>query len=255
MRLTLTEIEIENLKTCGEILANALDKTVRSVKPGISTASLDKIAEQEIRRQGAKPSFLNYGEDNNPFPASLCVSINDEVVHGIPSTERIIREGDIVSLDLGAEYRGIYTDMAKTVIAGKGSPQDMKLIRITEEALQIGIAAATAGAKTGDIGHKIQKFVESNKYSVVRALVGHGIGLKPHQNPQIPNFGRAGEGDILEPGMAIAIEPMVNMGTYDIRCASDGWTIKTYDGLRSSHAEHTVLITKGKPLIITHKKS
>ena len=255
MRLILNDQEIKNLAVCGRILATALRKTASAVKPGISASSLNKIAEQEIRRQGAKPSFLNYGDETNPFPPSLCVSINDEVVHGIPGKDKIIREGDIVSLDLGAGYGGVYTDMARSVVAGKASPADIKLIRVAEEALNIGIGMATAGAMTGDIGSKIQQFVESNGYFVVKALVGHGIGLKPHQDPQVPNYGRAGEGDRLEAGMAIAIEPMVNIGTSDVRCAADGWTVKTYDGKRSAHAEHTVLITDGKPLIITAQKS
>lgn len=251
MRLVLTPSEIKDLKICGKILARALKEVASAVKPGISTATLDKIAEEAVRRQGARPSFLNYGESDNPFPASLCVSVNDEVVHGIPSKDKVVRDGDIVSLDLGAEYNGVFTDAATSTIAGKARPEDIRLLKITEEALHLGLNAAYAGAKTGDIGHKIQRYVESNGLYVVKALVGHGIGLAPHQDPQVPNFGRAGEGDILVPDMAIAIEPMVNVGTTDVRCAQDGWTVKTYDGKRSAHFEHTVLITQGKPLIIT----
>lgn len=251
MRLTLNSEEIKNLKICGKILAEAISEIAKNIKPGISGSTLDKIAEEAIRRQGAKPSFLNYGEADNPFPATICFSINDEVVHGIPTKNKIIRDGDIVSIDIGAEYHGVFTDAARSYIAGKAHPEDQKLLRVTQESLNIGIAAAVAGARTGDIGHKIQKYVESNGFTVVKALVGHGIGLAAHQDPQVPNFGRAGEGDILVPDMAIAIEPMVNVGTGDVRCEMDGWTVKTYDGKRSAHFENTVLITKTKPLIIT----
>lgn len=251
MRLVLTPEEIKNLKICGKILSSAMAEVLVAVKPGINAKTLDKIAEQSIRRQGAKPSFLNYGGDDNPFPATLCVSINDEVVHGLPREDKVIRNGDIVSLDLGAKYGGVCTDMAKSVIAGTAKQSDLKLLRITEESLYLGISVATAGAKTGDIGEKIQRFVESHDYSVVKALVGHGIGIEPHQDPQIPNFGKRGSGETLLENMAIAIEPMVNAGTGDVRSASDGWTVKTYDGKRSAHFEHTILITKGKACILT----
>ena len=243
--------EIENLKFCGKILSSALDEVAANIKPGISGYTLDKIAEGAIRRQGARPSFLNYGDDDNPFPATICLSINDEVVHGIPTKDKIIRDGDLVSVDIGAEYKGVYTDAARSFIAGRGSAEDHRLLKVTAEALNIGISAAIAGAKTGDIGFKIQRYVESNGFSVVRALVGHGIGLAAHQDPQVPNFGRAGEGDPLQENMAIAIEPMVNVGSYDVRSDRDGWTVKTYDGKRSAHFEHTILITKNKPLVIT----
>ena len=251
MSIVLTPDQIQNLKTSGKILSTALNEVVAALKPGISSHTLDKIAESSIRRQGGKPSFLNYGDRENPFPSSLCVSINHEVVHGLPKSDKIVRSGDIVSLDLGAGYKGVYTDMAKSLIVGKADPEYHRLLKVTEEALYIGISQATAGAWTGDIGSKIQKFVESQGYGVVKALVGHGIGLAPHQAPQVPNFGKEGTGDQLQENSAIAIEPMVNIGSGDVRSSSDGWTVKTYDGKCSAHFEHTILITKGKPLVVT----
>lgn len=249
----LDQKQIENLKICGRILKKSLEAVLAAIKPGISGLTLDKIAEENIRKQGARPSFLNYGDDDNPFPATICLSINDEVVHGLPAAEKIIRDGDVVSVDIGAEFKGVYTDTSATVIAGKaGGPLDKKLIKITRESLVIGMNTAVAGAHVGDIGNAIQKYVESNGFSVVKALVGHGIGSAPHQDPQVPNYGSYGSGEVLEPGMALAIEPMVNIGSGDVKTGKDGWTVKTLDGRRSAHFEHTVLITEGKPLVITH---
>lgn len=253
MDLTLSNEEIKNLKVSGKILSSALSEVVSAVKPGITGKTLNKIAEESIRRQGGKPSFLNYGEKINPFPATICLSINDEVVHGIPFG-KTVRNGDIVSIDMGVEYRGIFSDMAKTTIAGdESNPSDMDLIKTTKEALSQGILNALPGKYSGDIGHEIEKFVLRHKYSVVKALVGHGIGRAPHQDPPIPNYGPKDSGTSLIPGMAIAIEPMVNVGTSDVITAPDGWTVKTYDGKNSAHFEHTILITKSKPLIITMK--
>ena len=244
--------QIEHLKVCGKILKIALLEVLDAIKPGINGLALDKIAEKAIRKQGARPSFLNYGEDSNPFPATICLSINDEVVHGVPLKEKIIRDGDLVSVDIGAEFHGIYTDTSATVVAGETKSNiDKKLLKVTKEALSLGINAAVAGAYTGDIGAVIQNHVEKNGFNVVKALVGHGIGTAPHQDPQVPNFGKRGTGVLLEPNMAIAIEPMVNIGTGDVKTSSDGWTVKTYDGARSAHFEHTILITQAKPVIIT----
>lgn len=250
---TLSKEEIKNLKICGKILSDSLRKTVDSVKPGISAQYLNDIAEKQLRNNGARPSFLNYGSHtSNPFPASLCVSINEEIVHGIPGADKIIHNGDLVGLDLGAEYKGMCSDMAVTVVAGKYlNENDKKLVYVAKEALNLGIKAALPGKTTGDIGMAIQKFVESQGFSVIRALVGHGIGSEPHQDPQVPNFGKKGEGEQLKTNLAIAIEPMIAVGDYNIKTNRDGWTVSTYDGKKSAHFEHTVLITSSKPIIIT----
>lgn len=247
----LSEEEIALLRKSGEILRNALNEVVLSIKPGISSVSLDQIAESSIRKQGGVPSFKNYG-DERPFPAALCVSINDEIVHGIPSATKVVREGDIVSVDLGVNYRGMNTDMAKSVIAGKPQNKtDVKLLKVTEAALLAGIAEAHAGKTTGDVGYAVQKVAEKDGFNVVRALVGHGVGKEVHSDPQVPNFGQKGEGTVLVAGIAIAIEPMVVIGKYDIKTSSDGWSVYTIDGERSAHFEHTILIGEKKSEIIT----
>jgi methionyl aminopeptidase len=252
MSLILNQDEIKSLKKCGLILSAALQETIDYLKPGVSGLSLDKVAETAIRRMGATPSFLNYGDSNNPYPATICLSINNEVVHGLPSAEKIIREGDVVSIDIGAKFNGICTDMAKTVIVGKPkNSADSKLIKITQESLNKAISILAPGVTTGDIGYEVQNHVEKNGMNVVKSLVGHGIGRNPHQEPQIPNFGKKRSGFKLLPGLAIAIEPMVNLGAGDVITASDGWTVKTYDGSNSAHFEHTILITKHKPIVIT----
>lgn len=249
----LTEKEIENLRVCGEILNNALKSAILAIKPGIPACAIDRLVEQTLRKNGATPSFLNYKSGHKaPFPSSICLSVNDEVVHGVPSEDKIIAEGDIVGLDMGAEYKGVYTDMAETIIVGKAkNREDIKLLSVTREALRIGISEAISGNTTGDIGFAIQKFVEKRGFAVVRALVGHGIGKKPHQDPQVPNYGERGKGPKLINGMAIAIEPMVTAGDYQVVGMKDGWTIKTRDGRNSAHFEHTILICDNKPEIIT----
>lgn len=252
MNIILNDKEIELLKICGKILSKSLDEVIRSIKPGITGDTLDRIAEESIRMQGATPSFLNYGDDDNPFPSTICLSINNEIVHGIPLKSKVLCEGDIVSIDIGAEYKGIFTDMAKTVIAGKAkSPEDIKLIKTTSESLERGIKKAIKGNYTGDIGYEIQRFVESNGFSVVKTLVGHGIGHRPHQDPQVPNFGYPNKGFCLINNIAIAIEPMVNIGSSDVIVDKDGWTVKTFDGTKSAHFEHTVLITNKNPIVVT----
>ncbi|OQB06103.1 MAG: Methionine aminopeptidase 1 [bacterium ADurb.Bin212] len=252
MSLILNQDEIKSLKKCGSILSSALQETIDYLKPGVSGLSLDKVAETAIRRMGATPSFLNYGDAKNPYPATICLSINNEVVHGIPSKEKIIREGDVVSIDIGARYNGICTDMAKSVIVGKAkNNSDPKLLKVTQDSLNRAIAILAPGVFTGDIGYEVQSYVEKNGMSVVKSLVGHGIGRNPHQEPQIPNFGKKRTGFKLLPGIAIAIEPMVNAGAGDVITASDGWTVKTYDGSNSAHFEHTILITDKKPIVIT----
>ena len=248
----LQQDDINSMEKCGKILAATMDEISRSVKPGISAATVDKIAELSIRKRGGRPSFLGYGDKKNPFPATICFSMNDEIVHGIPLKNKIIRDGDIVSIDIGAEYKGIFTDMAKTFIAGKAKhPNDIKLLKITQESLERGILSAVVNGRTGDIGHTIQSYVEANGFSVVKVLVGHGIGHHPHQDPQIPNFGNHGNGFKLVKNQAIAIEPMVHAGLSDISNDDDGWTIKTFDGSNSAHFEHTILITEVGPKIMT----
>ena len=252
--LILSSQEIKYLIISGNILSQALSEVVSAVKPGINGSALDKIAEQSIRRQGGKPSFLNYGERDNLFPSTICLSINDEVVHGIPSG-KTVKDGDLVSIDIGAEYKGIFSDMAKTVAVGDNiSISQKQLLKTTRESLSIGIKYALAGNFTGDIGHQIEKYVLKNGFSVVKSLVGHGIGRAPHQDPPVPNYGSKKSGMKLVPGMAIAIEPMVNSGKSDVITSKDGWTVRTYDGKASAHFEHTVLITGSKPIIITKSK-
>lgn len=249
----LSKKEIENLRICGKILSKSLKDAISAIKPGISSSVIDNIAEKSLRKNGAAPSFLNYPSHNdNRFPNSICISINNEVVHGIPYKDKIIREGDIVGVDLGAEYKGVYTDMAETVIVGKAkNKSDVLLVSVAKNALHEGIKKAIAGNTTGDIGYSIQKFVEGKGFNVVRALVGHGIGKAPHTDPQIPNFGEKGIGIKLKNNCAVAIEPMIVSGNYDVITQNDGWTVSTKDGSNSAHFEHTVLINKNSPEIIT----
>jgi len=244
--------EINKLREGGKILASVLYEAAKKSVPGMKTTELDKLAEKIIREAGGRPSFKNYKtqDDKIPYPASLCVSINEEVVHGIPG-EIILKDGDIVSLDLGMEYKGFYTDMAITVPVGKASEQAKKLIETTKEALNLGIMAVKAGAFTGDIGYAIQSFAEKNGFNVVRKLVGHGLGRKAHESPEIPNFGVKGKGEILREGEVIAIEPMITAGRHDIYLDKDLWTWKTKDGSLSAHFEHTIIVTKTGAEIIT----
>ena len=218
-----------------------------AVQPGVTTEEIDRIAYEYIIKQGAKPNFLNY----NGFPATACISINDEVIHGIPSKKRVIKEGDIVSIDLGAVLDGYNGDNAATFAAGKISPEAERLINTTRESLYKGIEAAVAGGRIGDISSAVQTYCEERGFSVVRDFVGHGIGAKLHEDPSVPNYGTPGRGVRLLPGMTLAIEPMINMGGYEVRQLSDGWTIKTKDGGLSAHFEHTVAITADGPKILT----
>jgi methionyl aminopeptidase len=248
---TLEEIEI--LREGGRRLAEILYKVKEKVAPGVTTKELDQYAEQLIREGGDLPAFLNYRPEGavRPFPASLCISINDEVVHGIPSKKRILKEGDIVSLDLGLKHKGLFTDMAITVPVGKVSDSATKLLKVTEEALKVAINAAEAGFKTGDIGHAVESFVRPHKYGIVDVLSGHGVGKYIHEDPYIPNFGKAGTGEKLVPGMVIALEPMLNIGTKNVTLDDDGYTFRTADGKLSAHFEHTILITEEDPEILT----
>lgn len=247
-----TNEQIELIREGGKILARVLDEVSKKVIPGISTYELDQYAYKLIVEGGDIPAFLNYKPEgaSKSFPATICISVNNEIVHGIPSKSKILKEGDIVSLDLGLKHKGFFTDHAVTVPVGKISKKDQKLIDDTKKALEIGIWAARAGATVGDIGHAIESFV-NRKYGIVRELSGHGVGVKIHEDPYIPNYGKAGKGHKLIPGMIIAIEPMLNIGKDNIVSASDGWTIKTADGTRSAHFEHTILIKEGDAEILT----
>lgn len=239
--------EIELMRESGRILAKVLDVLVAYVKPGISTLDIDKKCHEVISSYGCIPSFLNY----NGFPASICVSVNDEVVHGIPSKANILREGDIVSLDCGVIYEGYHSDAARTIPVGEISKEAKTLIEITRQSFYEGIKFAQKGRHLHDISEAIQKYVESFGFSVVRDLVGHGIGRNLHEEPQIPNFKQRNRGPKLSPGMTLAIEPMVNMGRYDVYWMDDDWTVVTEDGTLSAHYENTILITDGEPEILT----
>lgn len=230
-----------------------LYKVKEMVKPGISTKDLDKYAEKLIRENGDEPAFLNYcsGGAKAPYPASLCVSVNEEVVHCVPCEEKILKEGDIVSLDLGLKHKNLFTDMAITVPVGKISDSSKKLLETTEKALYVGIDVAREGNTVGDIGYAIEKFIRPHKYGIVEVLAGHGVGKAVHEDPYIPNFGKKGNGAVLKKGMVIAIEPMINNGTKNVILDKDGFTFRTADGKRSAHFEHTILITDGEPEILT----
>ena len=240
--------EIEIMAAGGHILAETVKLLERSVRPGMTTAQLDAIAEDFIRSHpGAVPSFKGLYN----FPASICSSINNEIVHGIPSKKRTLVEGDIVSIDVGVHYEGYHTDSATTVAVGKVSEESERLLRVTREALDAGVMAARAGNHLGDIGAAVQEIVERAGFSVVRDLVGHGIGTGFHEEPQVPNYGKPKRGIRLVPGLTIAIEPMVNVGKSGIRTMPDRWTIVTLDGTRSAHFEHTVAITENGPRVLT----
>jgi methionyl aminopeptidase len=248
----LNDKQIIDLRKSGEVLSSALKETLSYLKPGINTFSLDEVAERSLRRQGALPSFKNYYvAGSGRFPSSLCVSINSELVHGIPDTNKIIKDGDLVSLDLGANYNGMFSDMAITVGIGKISKKDQKLIEVTESVLRHAISQLHHGIKTGDLGNLIEKYVESHGYVSIHDLVGHGIGTSPHMEPQVPNFGKQGMGQEINNGMAIAIEPMVSVGDNRIKIDRDNWTIRMKNGQKCAHFEHTVLIYKNKVEIIT----
>jgi len=254
MIIIKTKEEIELIRESCRRLAVVLYKVKDMVKPGVSTLELDKYAEKLIKDMGDVPAFLNYKPDlaETAYPGSLCVSVNDEVVHGIPKADRILKEGDIVSLDLGIKHKNYFSDMAITVGVGEISPASKKLLEVTEKSLMVGIDAAQNGNKIGDIGCAIESFVRPHKYGIVEILAGHGVGRAIHEDPYIPNFGKKGTGAKLVKGMVIAIEPMINMGTKNVNLDEDGWTFRTADRKKSAHFEHTILITDGEPEILTH---
>ena len=238
--------EIELMRIAGRIVAETHELLSKAIRPGITTLELDTIAEEFIRKRGAIPAFKDY----NGFPASICSSINEQVVHGIPGPT-VLKDGDIIGIDIGAVYDGYYGDAARTYGIGRIDKETERLLKVTEESFFKGIEYALPGNRLSDISHSIQKHVESNGFSVVRDFVGHGIGRNMHEDPQIPNYGLPHKGPRLAAGMALAIEPMVNQGKYAVKVREDGWTVVTADGKPSAHYENTIVITNGKPEILT----
>jgi methionyl aminopeptidase len=243
--------EIETMRRVNLIVAEVLDELARNVRPGVSTGELDRIAEALTRKRGGKPAFKGYDVGGRVFPASVCISINDEVVHGVPSDSRILREGDIVGLDFGVIYQGYVGDSARTVPVGKVDSEAERLMAVTEQALWAGIDQARPGNRIGDVSAAIQERIEEDGFSVVREFVGHGIGRRLHEEPQVPNFGVRDRGLRLREGMVLAIEPMVNAGGPGVRIKDDGWTAVTEDGLLSAHFEHSVAITEHGPYVLS----
>lgn len=242
-----TKRELDLMREACRISANALKEAGRAVEPGVSTKEIDDIVRKYIQKQGATPSFLGYGG----FPASACISVNDVVIHGIPSKKQILKKGDIVSIDIGAFIGGYHGDNAYTFACGDISKEAQALLDATKESLYDGIKAAIAGNRIGDIGNAVQTYAEARNYSVVRDFVGHGVGAKLHEDPSVPNYGTPGRGVRLLPGMTIAIEPMITAGKYDVRVLDDDWTTVTVDGSLAAHFEHSVAITPDGPVIMT----
>lgn len=234
------------MRDAGRIVAEILQLLTEQVRPGVTTAELDRLAEAECLKRKAKPAFKGYGG----FPCSICASPNEVVVHGF-ANDRPLQEGDILSIDFGVVYRGFFGDAALTLPVGVIVPDRERLLRVTEESLQLGIAAAVAGGRISDVAHAVQSHVEAQGFSVVREFVGHGIGRRLHEAPQVPNFGAPGQGAKLRPGMTLAIEPMINAGRPEVKVLDDGWTAVTIDGLPSAHFEHTIAITENGPEILT----
>jgi methionyl aminopeptidase len=242
--------EIALMREAGRIVAEVLELLAAEVRPGLRTAELDTIVREEFKRRKVVPTFLGY----QGYPAHVCVSVNDEIVHGIPG-RRVLREGDIVSIDLGATYQGFVADSALSIGVGRMAPEAQRLIDVTREALRKSIQAARPGAHLGAVSHAVQTHAESQGYSVVREYVGHGVGRDMHEEPQVPNYGPADRGPLLRKGMVIAIEPMVNVGDWHTKKHDDGWTVSTLDGSLSAHFEHTIAITDGEPEVLTLRRS
>lgn len=251
-----TKEEIEKLRIGGQKLAKILDILIKEVEPGVSSFDIDKRSRELMRKEGVKPSFLGYTPygAKRPFPASLCVSINDEIVHGIPNEEeKIVKDGDLVTLDAGVIYEGLFTDHAITVIVGEVDKRTVELVKRTEEALYAGIKASVVGNTLGDIGNAISKVAESANLSVMEGLTGHGVGYGVHEDPYVLNYGRKGEGEKLEEGMVLALEPMFSLGNGEIATENNGYTYSTADGSLSAQFEHTIAITNDGPIILTKK--
>lgn len=242
-----TTAELEVMRTAGRITALARKAAADAVRPGVTTGEIDRIVRRTIEGFGAKPSFLGYGG----FPGAACISVNDEVIHGIPSNKRVLKEGDIVKVDVGAFYQGFHGDCACTIPCGEVSEEARRLIEVTRQSFYEGIKFAHPGKRVSDISHAVQAYCEERGFSIVRDYVGHGVGVELHESPEVPNFGRPGHGIRLQKGMTLAIEPMVNAGAYGVKVLSDGWTVKTRDGKLSAHYENSVAITDGEPEILT----
>jgi methionyl aminopeptidase len=242
---------ITRMREACAVAATVLYRLKQHVRPGITTYDLDQFGRQLMEELGARSACLGYGPPSRRYPAYTCISVNEEVVHGIGTLKRALVDGDVVSLDVVVEYQGYIGDNALTVGVGAISPEREKLLRVTEEALRLGITQARVGNRIGDISHAVQTHVEKHGFSVVRDMVGHGVGTSMHEEPQIPNFGRRGKGELIKPGMTLAIEPMVNVGDWRTKTLRDGWTIVTLDGAPSAHFEHTVLTTEQGPEILT----
>ncbi len=243
--------EIEVMRAANLIVAEVLAALRARVRPGVTTAALDHVAEDMTRERGAVPAFKGYEVHGRVFPSSVCISINEEVVHGIPSERRTLQEGDIVGIDFGVCYQGLYGDAALTVAVGQADPESQRLMQATREALWAGIEQIRVGRRLGDVSAAIQERVERDGFSVVREFVGHGIGKRLHEEPQVPNFGQRDRGIRLRPGMVLAIEPMVNAGGPDVMIKEDGWTAVTRDGRRSAHFEHSVAVTDNGPYVLS----
>ena len=246
-----TDQEIEIMRQAGRLLSKVISQVASIVRPGISTLDLDDLAERSIIDLGAKPGFKNYGEGKNRYPATLCTSVNEEVVHGIPSRDKILKEGDIIGLDCGLIYKGYFSDMAITVPVGRISPKAEELIRITKKSLNVAIQMIKAGVRLGNVSSAIQACAEKNNFSVVRDLTGHGIGKELHEPPVILNYGHPNTGIILEKGMTLCFEPMVNVGDWQVKTLKDRWTIVTKDDSLSAHFEHMILVTKSGAEVLT----
>ncbi|MEW5956757.1 MAG: type I methionyl aminopeptidase [Chloroflexota bacterium] len=246
--------EIELMRRAGRIVALALAELRRHIRPGVTTADLDKIAEDILKRYDATPVFKGYPNQREglpPFPAAITTSINEELVHGIPSKERVLRDGDIISVDCGANYKGWVGDAATTIPVGRISAEAQGLLKVTEQALYVGLAEGRFGNHSEDISAAIQEYVEPHGFSIVREYTGHGVGRNMHEDPQVPNFGQRGRGVRLKPGMTIALEPMVQLGTWQTKLLADGWTVIAADGQLSAHFEHSFAVTDGEPDILT----
>ncbi len=241
-----TKVELETMRKAGKIVAGLLVLMEKEARPGVTTKMLDEIAERYIRSQGAEPAFKGY----HGYPASICASVNEEVVHGIPG-DRLLQDGDIVGIDVGAKLDGFYSDAARTFPIGEVDAESLKLIEVTREAMRQGIAKAVDGNRLSDISHAVQQYAEKHGFGVVRKYTGHGIGRNLHEEPQVPNFGKPNQGPKLVEGMALAIEPMLNAGTHEVEELSDGWTVVTKDGRRSAHFEQSIVVGKNKPEILT----
>ena len=247
-----TEDEIKLMRRANQLVGNTLGELAKHIKPGVTTLQLDKIADEFIRDHGAIPTFKNFPNPfGGPFPASICTSVNDVVVHGVPDSKTVLKDGDIISIDCGTLLDGFNGDSCYTFCVGEVSQEVRQLLKVTKESLYLGIEQATAGKRVGDIGDTVQTYCESHGYGVVRELTGHGIGKEIHEDPQVPNYGRRGNGALLKSGMCIAIEPMITMGNRQIWMMPDKWTIRTRDGKPAAHFEHTIAIRRGKAEILS----